>query len=130
MTDLLRLERRAGAAILTLNRPERQNALSRELVAALGKAGRELAADDSLRAVLLTGEGRKAFCAGADLKERATMTEAEVRAFLDGLRQTFRAIEKSDCTFIAAVNGAAFGGGTELALACDLRVAADRKSVV
>src|SRR5690606_32669199 len=81
------------------------------------------AADSAVRAVVLTGAGEKAFCAGADLKERATMSEEEVRAFLLELRRTFRALEKSDCVFIAAVNGAAFGGGTELSLACDLRVA-------
>ena len=76
------------------------------------------------RVVILTGAGDKAFCAGADLKERSTMSEPEVRAFLDQLRRTLRAIEKSDCVFIAAIIGSAFGGGTELALACDLRVAA------
>jgi enoyl-CoA hydratase/carnithine racemase len=80
--------------------------------------------DRSVRAVVLTGAGSKAFCAGADLKERASMSPEEVRAFLDQLRRTFRALELSDCVFVAFLNGVAFGGGTELALCCDLRVVA------
>lgn len=101
----------------------RRNSISRAMLARF----RELLAgvkERGLRAVVLTGQGDKAFCAGADLKERATMSEPEVRAFLTGLRETLRTLETSDTVFIAAVNGAALGGGTELALACDLRVAA------
>src|SRR5262249_21485432 len=75
------------------------------------------------RCIMITGAGAKAFCAGADLKERVSMTEDEVRLFLDRLQGTLRLMEKSDAVFIAAINGVAFGGGTELALACDLRVA-------
>jgi enoyl-CoA hydratase/carnithine racemase len=73
---------------------------------------------------VLRGAGTKAFCAGADLKERTTMTPDEVTAFLGLMRKTFRALELSDCVFIAFINGAAFGGGTELSLCCDLRVIA------
>ncbi len=107
----------------TINGEARRNALSRSMVAELAQhVARVSGADRSVRAVVLTGAGTKAFCAGADLKERAGMADAEVRVFLDTLRSTFRAIELCDCAFIAFINGAAFGGGTELALACDLRV--------
>jgi enoyl-CoA hydratase/carnithine racemase len=75
--------------------------------------------------VVLTGAGDKAFCAGADLKERARMTAEDVHAFHDGLRRALRAIEEAPQVFVAALNGAALGGGLELALACDLRIAAD-----
>ncbi len=109
----------------TIDAEARRNALSKAVVAELQQQVQRVSgADRSVRAVVLTGAGDKAFCAGADLKERSTMSEEEVRRFLEQLRRTFRSIELSDCVFIAFVNGAALGGGTELALACDLRVAA------
>jgi enoyl-CoA hydratase/carnithine racemase len=109
----------------TIDAEARRNALSKAVVAELQQHVQRVSGPDRLvRAVVLTGAGDKAFCAGADLKERSGMSEEEVRRFLEQLRRTFRSIELSDCVFIAFVNGAALGGGTELALACDLRVAA------
>jgi enoyl-CoA hydratase/carnithine racemase len=108
----------------TINGEARRNALSRAMVNELASNVVRVSHAREVRAVVLTGAGDKAFCAGADLKERAGMSEQEVREFLGTLRRTFRSLEKSDCVFVAFVNGAAFGGGTELALCCDLRVMA------
>jgi enoyl-CoA hydratase/carnithine racemase len=118
------LERRASAAVVTLNRPDRRNALDRATVRELGRLGRELTADDALRACVLTGTGERAFCAGADLKERDGMSEAEVREMLDLYRSELGWLGKAPFPVVAALNGAALGGGLELALTCDLRVAA------
>lgn len=119
-----KVDARGAIEIWTIDGEGRRNAISRAMLQELGALVERVSSGHQVRAVVITGAGDKAFCAGADLKERAGMSENEVRAFLEGLRRTLRAIEKSDCVFIAAVNGAAFGGGTELALACDLRVAA------
>jgi enoyl-CoA hydratase/carnithine racemase len=108
----------------TIDGAARRNALSRAMVRELRGHVDRVSSGRTVRAVVLTGAGDKAFCAGADLKERATMSEPEVREFLAAMRETFRSLERSDCVFIAFLNGAAFGGGTELSLCCDLRVAA------
>lgn len=109
----------------TLDAAERRNALSKAMVQGLTAAiARVRAPGSGVRAVVITGAGDKAFCSGADLKERASMSEPEVRAFLLELRAALRGLEQADCAFIACLNGGAFGGGTELALACDLRVMA------
>ncbi|HEX6765392.1 MAG TPA: enoyl-CoA hydratase-related protein [Polyangiaceae bacterium] len=120
----VRVERRGAAAIVTLDRPDQRNALSRATVLELGREGAALAADDAVRAVVLTGSGDKAFCAGADLKERATMTDDAVREMLALYASEFAWLERSPFPVVAALNGAALGGGLELALACDFRVAA------
>ena len=124
-TEPLRVERRERVAILTIARPDRLNALSRELISAFGRAGRELREDAELRAIVLTGEGDKAFCAGADLKERKDMDENAVREQLALYRRELEWLDHIPLPVIAAINGVALGGGLELALLCDLRVCAE-----
>ena len=120
----LRVERRDGALVLTLDRADRANALSRELIQALGDAARAAATDPSVRAIVVTGAGEKVFCAGADLKERQVLSRDDVRAVVRLYRTEFGAIDRSPKPVIAALNGVALGGGLELALMCDLRIAA------
>jgi methylglutaconyl-CoA hydratase len=118
------LVRRGRAAIVTLDRPDRRNALDRATLAELGRLGRELGCDPAVGALVLTGSGDQAFCAGADLKERVGMSDDAVRAMLGLYRTELAWLSSSPFPVVAALNGAALGGGLELALACDLRVAA------
>jgi methylglutaconyl-CoA hydratase len=114
-----------GVATVTLNRPGAANALSCELVGALGHAFARVRGDESVRVVVVTGAGDRAFCAGADLKERRAMTLEETRSFLRSLNTVVDGVAACARPVIAAVNGAAFGGGLELALACDFRLAVE-----
>jgi methylglutaconyl-CoA hydratase len=120
----VRIERRGAVGILTIDRADRRNALSRDTLHALGRLGRELCADDGVRAIVITGDGDKAFCAGADLKERQGMSGDDVRVQVGLYRTELGVLDASPKPVIAAINGVAFGGGLELALICDLRVAA------
>jgi enoyl-CoA hydratase/carnithine racemase len=123
-TDPVRIERRGAVGVLTFNREDRRNALSRDTLYALGRLGRELVDDPKIRAIIVTGSGDKAFCAGADLKERKGMSDDDVRTQVGLYRSELAVLDKSPKPVIAALNGVAFGGGLEIALICDLRVAA------
>lgn len=111
-------------AVLILNRPEAMNALSGPLLDELNQYIETIDNDDNIRTTIITGTGEKAFCAGADLKERKGMTDKQVVAAVDKIGETVRNVENMKMPVIAAINGAAFGGGLELALACDIRIAA------
>ena len=123
MNDLVRVERDGYVVTLTLNRPEAANSFSRAMLDAFGSAVATLAGDGDARAVVVTATGEKAFCAGADLKEREAMSPAEVRAVVTRIRESISALAALPIPTVAAINGAALGGGTELALACDFRLA-------
>jgi enoyl-CoA hydratase len=120
----IRVEQRGAIAIWSIERQDRKNALSRATLLAFGKLAREAASNDSIRAIIVTGAGTVAFCAGADLKERQGMDENDVRAQLELYRSELRPLDRSPKPTVAAINGIALGGGLELALCCDLRVAA------
>ena len=130
MPEILLQERtEEGILILTLNRPEAMNCFNVELLGLLADAVREANFDMGLRCIVITGASgddpkKAAFSTGADLRERRTMTDDQVRRFIFTIRNTFTAVEQVRVPVIAAINGFAFGGGTELALACDIRIAA------
>jgi enoyl-CoA hydratase/carnithine racemase len=105
------------------------NSIDLPALEALAAIVARLRSDRTARVVVITGAGEKAFCSGADLKERASLRPDQVRRFIATIRDTFTAIEGLPQPVIAAINGLALGGGTELALACDLRVASDRASL-
>jgi enoyl-CoA hydratase len=115
-----------GIGIVTLNRPERLNALNYRMRDEIPAVFEEMGRDPEIRAVIFTG-GEKAFCAGADIKERAGVqrTQNEFYSYLRRTHEIFCKIEDFEKPVIAAVSGVAIGGGCELALVCDLRIASE-----
>ncbi|MCL6477448.1 MAG: enoyl-CoA hydratase/isomerase family protein [Peptococcaceae bacterium] len=114
-----------GVATITLNRPP-VNALNSKLTRELGQAIEGLEADPAVRAVIITGAGEKAFSAGADISEMKDLTPVEACNFAMGALKTGLLIENMKKPVIAAINGLALGGGFEVALACDFRLASDK----
>jgi enoyl-CoA hydratase len=112
-----------GIAVITINRPDKLNALNAAVIAELDGALADLDADPAVRALVVTGSGEKAFVAGADIAELAQATPIEARALALRGQRVFDRLERFRGPVIAAVNGFALGGGCELALACHLRIA-------
>ncbi len=127
--SILNVERDHQVVVLKLNRPEAMNAFNFALLNALKNEIEKLRFDPEVRVIIITGGSEKAFCAGADLKERSTMDPVEVKKFILTIRNLFTSIEQINKPVIAAINGIALGGGTELALACDIRIASENASM-
>jgi len=119
----LLFENKDGIAHLTINRPDKLNALNIDTIAEIKTAFEEVYDDSSIKAVIVSGAGEKAFVAGADISEIANLTEVNARKFAEAGQEVFAAIENCHKPVIALVNGFALGGGCELAMACHIRVA-------
>ncbi len=124
MNNLL-LEVEGPVAVLTINRPKALNALNSETLTELDQVLGEIGADDKIRVVILTGAGDKAFVAGADISEMVNFTGAEGRAFGMRAAEPFFKLQNMRQVTIAAVNGFALGGGCEISMACDIRIASE-----
>jgi enoyl-CoA hydratase len=124
--DNLLVETRDGVAFVTVNRPDRLNALDDRTMDELDRAFASLAADAAVRGVVLTGAGEKAFVAGADIGELATQSPVAGKERSIRGQQVLDRIERLGKPVVAAVNGFALGGGCELAMACHLRVASEK----
>lgn len=120
------LEKSGQTAIITINRPHALNALSKQVVAELRGVLDDLEVDDNILCVIVRGAGDKAFVAGTDVKEMNAMTIESGRTFTQGMDQQFCRLQEMEKFTIAAVNGFALGGGCELAMSCDMRVASTK----
>ncbi|MBI5535558.1 MAG: enoyl-CoA hydratase/isomerase family protein [Deltaproteobacteria bacterium] len=123
MNDGFEIERRGTVALFRIQRADQANAITRQVLIGLGRFAREQGSDAQVRALIVTAAGNKHFCAGADLKERVGWTHDDIRTQLALYRSELGALDTCPKPVVAALNGLAFGGGLEIALACDLRVA-------
>ncbi|MCS7002113.1 MAG: enoyl-CoA hydratase-related protein [Dehalococcoidia bacterium] len=129
MADIVLVERDGPIATVTINRPTVLNALNGELLDALIATFEDLAAQPDCLVVLLTGSGDRAFIAGADIAAMSQMTPDEARVFMERGQRLCHQIENGPYVVIGAINGFALGGGCEVALACDLRIASERARI-
>ena len=123
--ETILIAKEGNVATITINRPKALNALSTTVLTELTAALDEVAADPNVYALIITGAGEKSFVAGADIAEMKDKSVEEAAAYGKFGNEVFRKIETFRCPVIAAVNGFALGGGCELAMSCDIRVAAD-----
>jgi len=132
VSDLVLVTRERGVGTITLNRPDKMNAVDGVMRKAMAAAVKDMATDASVRVIVLTGAGR-AFCAGGDIEHMKRLVKEKDwtagKALVETGRTMVTAIRKSAKPVIASVNGAAAGGGANLALACDIRIASDKATI-
>ena len=121
----LKLNAEDGILTITINREEKLNALNSHTIRELGEAFQSVYDDNDIKAVIITGYGEKAFAAGADIKEVASLHEVNARKFAETGQEVFAMIENCNKPVIAAINGFALGAGCELAMACHMRIASE-----
>src|SRR5712664_3574617 len=126
MPGFVKMEMDDRLAIVTINRPDALNALNSAVLRELSMAVEHLSMAADVGAIILTGAGDRAFVAGADIKEMVGLSALEMRAFSEAGRRLGDAMAACNKPILAAINGYALGGGCELALACDIRIASDR----
>ncbi len=124
--EFVKVERKERLATVTIDRPQAMNALNRQVLEELSGVFAALREEEEILVAILTGSGDRAFVAGADIGAMADMSVEEARAFADLGQKTFFEIECSPLVVIAAINGFALGGGCELAMACDMRIASEK----
>lgn len=124
--DTILLDRADGIATLTINNPRRANVLSSAAMDEIGRTIDAIAADEAVRAVIITGAGDRAFIGGADIRELSQLTAVTARVLIKRLHAAIEKIRRLEKPVVAAVNGACLGAGLELAIGCDIVVAADR----
>jgi len=119
----------ADIGIITINRPEVLNAINVDVITELSSAMNAVGKDDSIKVVIITGKGEKSFCAGADIRYVVNMSPIEAERYASSVHAMLNKIENLEKPVIAAINGYALGGGCEIALACDIRVASSNAKI-
>ncbi len=127
--DILFENKESGVGILTINKPRSFNVLSQETILELKKFTDDQMPDENLKALIITGSGKKAFVAGADIEQMREMTRDGFTSYCEAAHGIFNALQQAPFPVIAAINGYALGGGCELAVACDIRIASDNAKV-
>lgn len=125
----IQLEPQGEVAILRINRPEALNAMNVDVISELSKMIDILAADDSIKAVVITGAGERSFCAGADISYMVNIDPIQAERYATSAQDVINRIDRLEKPVIAAVNGFALGGGCELAMACDIRIASSNAKI-
>src|ERR687886_1462773 len=125
----IQLEPLANIAIIRINRPEALNAINTDVIAELSRTIDIVSVDDSIKAIIITGAGEKSFCAGADIAYMANIDPLKAEKYASSAQAVLNKIERLEKPVIAAINGFALGGGCELALACDIRIASSNAKI-
>src|SRR5215467_13276779 len=126
----IQIERRPDdIAVITINRPEVLNAINVDVITELSSAIDTVSADDSIRVVIITGRGERSFCAGADIRYVVNINPIEAEKYASSVHTMLNKMENLEKPVIAAINGYALGGGCEIALACDIRIASSNAKI-